>query len=373
MNLIQQYINKKDSNKSIDYNKTYLTKEELEAVLNCLLEDTITTETLTEKFEKLFCEILNFKKAIAVNSKVSAYHLAFLSLNLQPETTVWLINLSSVHALDAARYLNLKIQLIEVEKNSFFPNREELEQIIKEKMKENDIFIADYIHGAYYEFPFELLKEKKIYVIEDITGILGYQIDGNGNGSLLEPNIGTSSIIQICGLNSDDIITTGKGAIILTESNKIYKYIQEKTYSKFRNPEEVAYDYILEDFQSAMGIHQLNKLGSIIPRRKKIGQKYLEGIKNSFNETYFKYYNYDNYHRFPVVFQKNPEEVQRYFKSLKIEIKPYPLPLHKYLNMNSSNFQNSERLFKKSFCIPIYPMLSASNVERIVNALRGII
>ncbi len=372
MNSFQQYINKKDSSKSIEYNKTYLSKEELEAVLNCLLEDNITTETLTEKFEKLFCETLNFKKAIAVNSKVSAYHLAFLSLNLQPENSVWLINVSSVHALDAARYMNANINLIEIDKNSFFPNKEELQKIIKEKMKENDVFIADYIHGAYFEFPFELLKEKKIHIIEDITGILGYQIYGNGNG-VSEPNIGKSSIIQICGLNTDDIITTGKGAIILTESNKIYKMIQEKTYSKLRNQNEIAYDYILEDFQSAMGIHQLNKLGSIITRRKKIAQKYLEGIKNSFNETYFKYYNYDNYHRFPVVFQKNPEEVQRYFKSLKIEIKPYPLPLHKYLNLDYSNFQNSERLLKKSFCIPIYPMLSASNVERIVNAIRGII
>lgn len=372
MNSLQSYLNKKDSIKAIEYNRTYIAKEELEAVLNCLLEDTITSETIKEKFERIFCETLNFKKGIAVNSKTSAYHLSFLSLNIQPENTIWLINLSSVHALDAARYVNAKIRLIEIDKNSFFPNPQQLETIIKNEMKENDVFIADYIYGAYYKYPFELLKEKKVKIIEDITGILGYQISYSSE-NIEEPEIGKYSIIQICGLYEDDIITTGKGAMILTENHKIYKDIQEICYSKERNLKKIAFDYLLEDFQSAMGIHQLNKLGNILTRRKKIGQKYKEGIKNSPNETYFKYPLFDNYHKFPVVFQKPNEEVQRYFKSIKIEIKPIPVPLHKYLDLNSLEFPNSERLYKKGFCIPIYPMLTSGNVERIINAIRNLI
>ncbi|GIX42191.1 MAG: pyridoxal phosphate-dependent aminotransferase [Leptospiraceae bacterium] len=372
MSSLQSYLNKKEAIKPIEYNRTYLAKEELEAVLNCLLEDNITSETITEKFERLFCETLNFKKGIAVNSKTSAYHLSFLSLDIQPENTIWLMNLSSIHAVDAARYLNLNIRLIEIDKNSFFPSSDLLEELIKNEMKENDIFIADYIYGAYFKFPFELLTDKKIKIIEDITGILGYQI-ANGNNEIEEPEIGKYSIIQICGLYEDDIITTGKGAMILTESNKIYKEIQEICYGKYRNINKIAYDYILEDFQSAMGIHQLNKLGNILTRRKKIGHKYMEGVKNSPNETYFKNPIYDNYHKFPVLFYKSPEEVQRYFKSVKIEIQPIPLPLHKYLNYSAMDFPNSERLYKKSFCIPVYPMLTAGNVERIINAIRNII
>jgi len=371
MNSLQNYLNKKESIKPIEFNRIYLAKEELEAVLNCLLEDNITSETITEKFERIFCETLNFKKAVAVNSKTSAYHLSFLSLDLKPENTVWLINLSSVHALDAARYLNAKIGLIEVDKNSFFPNPSLLEEIINKEMKENDIFVADYIYGAYYKFPFDLLKSKNIKIIEDITGILGYQIANNEE--IEELKIGKNSIIQICGLYEDDIITTGKGAIILTESNKIYKEIQEICYGKYRNFNKIAYDYLLEDFQSAMGIHQLNKLGSILTRRKKIGQKYLEGLRNSHNETYFTNPMLDNYHKFPVLFNKPSEEVQRYFKSLKIEVQNIPMPLHKYLNYHNRDFPNSERLYNKSFCIPIYPMLTAGNVERIINAIRGII
>ncbi|MFN3603548.1 MAG: DegT/DnrJ/EryC1/StrS family aminotransferase [Leptonema sp. (in: bacteria)] len=369
MNSIQNFLVKKELTKPIEFNKTYLAKEELEAVLDCLLEDRITTETITEKFEKLFSETLNFKYAIAVNSKTSAYHLAFSTL-ARKNSTVWLMNLSSINALDAARYLGLSIQLIEIDKNSFFPSKDFLNELILKEMQEGDIFVADYIYGAYYSFPFELLEEKKVHVIEDITGILGYQIGMEENSSI---SIGTYSQIQICGLYEDDIITTGKGALLLTHSKPLHKEIEETCYGKHRNLTKIAYDYVLADFQSAMGIHQLNKIGSLVSRRKKIGQKYVETIKNTDHETYFNHLLLDNYHRFPVVFDKNQEEIIRYFRSLKIEVQKIPLPLHKYLGHASSEFPNSERLYKKSLCMPIYPILTSSNVERIASSIRNIL
>ncbi len=372
MNSFQQFLtSKKEFAKPIEFNKTYLAKEELEAVLDCLLEDRITSETIREKFEKLFCETLNFKKGIALNSKTSAYHLAFKSL-MQENSTVWLLNLTSESALDAVRYLGLSAKLIEIDKNSYFPSLEHLCKIIKEEMKENDIFVADYIYGAFYPFPFEMFLEKNISIIEDITGILGFQINNIENKEN-STSIGVYSHIQICGLYENDIITTGKGAILLTQSNRIYKEINEICYGNQRNIEKLAYDYKLEDFQSAMGIHQLNKIGSLVSRRKKIGQRYLEAIQNTENEVYFKNKLLDNYHRFPIVFHKNLEEVMRYFKSLKIEVKTIPLPLHRYLKYSNSEFPNSERLYKKSLCIPLYPMLSSSNVERIIISIKNII
>lgn len=361
---------KKELTKPIEYNKTYLAKEELEAVLDCLLEDRITSETIREKFEKLFCETLNFKKGLAVNSKTSAYHLAFISL-AKENSTVWLLNLSSESSLDAARYLGLPTRLIEIDTNSYFPSLEHLSKIIKEEMKEHDIFVADYIYGSYYPFPFESLLEKKINIIEDITGILGYQMNIESGENTT--SIGVYSTIQICGLYENDIITTGKGAILLTQSNQIYRELLEICYGNHRSIEKLAYDYKLEDFQSAIGIHQLNKMGTLVYRRKKIGQKYIETIQNTEHEIYFKNNYLDNYHRFPIVFRKNIEEVMRYFKSLKIEVQMIPLPLHKYLKYSNSEFPNSERLYKKSLCMPIYPMLSSSNVERITTSIRNLI
>ncbi|MCS7205181.1 MAG: DegT/DnrJ/EryC1/StrS family aminotransferase [Leptospiraceae bacterium] len=368
---IQTYLTKRESIKPILFYRAYLAKEELEAVLDCLLEDEFTTETIREKFEKLFCETLNFKHALAVNAKTSAYHLAFLSLKINETNTIWMSNLAPVSALDAAKYINAKICLIEIDKNSFFPNPDHLKEIITKEMKENDVFIADYTYGAYYEFPFDLLQEKNIHVIEDITGMLGFQISINEDE--VNGNIGKFSKIQICGLYPDDIITTAKGAIILTNDNKIIKELNEITYSKNRNLNKTAFDYLLEDFQSAIGIHQLNKIGNLLTRRKKIGHKFLEGLRNTHHETYFQNPKYDNYHRFPVVFSKSQEEMTRYFKSLKIEVQPIPTPLHKYLNETFQKFPNSERLLKKGLCIPIYPMLTSGNVERIINAIRSII
>ncbi len=370
MKNLKDYLYKKESEKLIHFNKTYISREELEAVLESLLEDKITNEAILEKFEKNFCEVLDFKKAIAVNSRTSAYHLVFLSLDIHSENTVWMSSLSSIHILDAARYMGINIRLIDNGKNSFHPDLEQLNNLVEKEMKENDIFIADYVYGSYFSFPFEKLKEKNIKIIEDITGILGYQINQNDN---FLHSIGKYSEIQICGLDAEDIITTGKGAMILTNSTKIYKNITEKCYGKQRNIEKIAYDYLLEDFQCAMGIHQLNKIGQMLNRRKKIGQKYLEGLKNTNHATYFDNLVFDNYHKFPIVFQRPQEEVIRHYKSLKIEVSLIPLPLHKYLNLSPLDFPNAERLFKKSITLPVYPILTAGNVERIINSTRYLI
>jgi perosamine synthetase len=123
-----------------------------------------------------------------------------------------------------------------------------------------------------------------------------------------------------------------------------------------------------------MGLDQLTHINALITRRKKIGIKYLETIRQTQHSTFFKRGNLDAYLRFPVIINKTKEETQRYFSSLHIGVREtMESPLHHLLEYARLEFPNTERLYQKSVCIPLFPNLTANNVERICSSLRGLI
>lgn len=351
--------------KSIEASRPALSREELEAVLQCLIEDQIGSGSVTERLEKALAEAVGHKKALAVNSAAAAYHLAFLALEAGPTTTVWMNALTSVAALDAARYTGASVRLLDAGRDSFHPAPEAIQAMLEE-LNQGDVFILDHVYGSPCEFGLDDLRAKGVRIIEDITGVLGSTM---ATGE----SFGQAGDIMLCGLAEDDMITTGNGAFLCAAQNAVYKKMAALRYGESRDPHGIAYDYRLEDFQAAMGLHQLSRLGQMVSRRKKIGVKYLETLRLTKHQSCFKNPGPDSYHRMPVVVARPQEEVMRYFKALQIGVQRIPTPLHHFLSMPPMEFPNAERLFRRAICIPVYPALTANNVERIAGSVRNLI
>ncbi len=134
------------------------------------------------------------------------------------------------------------------------------------------------------------------------------------------------------------------------------------------------FDYNLVDYQAALGIEQLSKLGVILERKKKIATAYLQAVQNSRLETYFESPQEDTFQRFPILVSgQGYEEILRYFKSIHIGTqRTTDEPLHRVLEENPLEYPNAERLFQRGHCIPIYPNLTKDNVQRIATAIRRI-
>lgn len=349
----------------IEASRPALSREELEAVLECLIEDQIGSGSVVERFEKALAEAVGHKKAIAVHSPGAAYHLAFLALGADPTTTVWMNALSSIAGLDAARYTGASVRLLDAGRDSFHPTQESLEALLAEAAA-GDIFILDHVYGSPAPFSLDEIKHKGIRIIEDFTGIVG---SSGPNGE----TVGHAGDIALCGMGESDIMTTGNGAFLCSSSASHVKTMLALRYGDGRDPHAVAYDYRLEDFQAAIGLHQLSRLGQMVGRRKKIGIKYLEAIRLTKHQTCFAAPGPDTYHRFPVVVSRPQEEVLRYFKALQIGVERIPAPLHHYLSLPPMEYPNAERLFRRGVCIPAYPALTANNVERIAGAVRNLL
>ena len=311
---------------------------------------------------------------LAVNSLAAAYHLSYLALGLaENENTPALMSaLAPIQALDGAHYANGTPELVDVDRGSFHPNPETVYErldLLRETAGENTpsaVFVMDHSFGSVSPLSADEISARGARIIEDFTGLVGSEMDGE--------YFGKRGHLAVCGLSEYDLLTTGNGAVIVTQDPKLYKVLHSLRYGAKRKEGSIAFDYGLEDFQAAMGLDQLSRLGVTLTRRKKIATKYLETLRTTKHEAYFRTPGVDGYLRFPVVINKSHDEVQRYFASLQIGVeRAVDTPLHHILGKARLEYPNAERIYQKSVAIPIYPGLTANNVERIAMSLRGLI
>ena len=352
---------------TIEAHRPSLSKMELESVLDCLINDQLGPGIVTQKFEKIFAGTFKYKHVLAVNSLAAAYHMAFLALELKPGERVLMSALSPVQAYDAVRYVGAEPVLVDVAQNSFHPDPAVVQARFEEQGEEKPtVLVLDHTYGSRSPLDPNFFKDMGVKIVEDFTGLVGSDVEGEF--------FGNAGHIAVCGLSEHDLVTTGNGAVTVTSNNNLFKRLTNLLYGAKREPGSVAYDCRLGDFQAALGIDQLSRLGVTIQRRKKIGQKYLETLRATKHETYFKEPGIDAYLQFPVIINRNQDEVRRYFNSLQIGVtRATENPLHHLMDLPKMEFANAERIFRKALSIPAYPSLTANNVERIASSLRGLL
>lgn len=355
----------KKKNLAIDYLKPTLSREDLKGVLECLVEDNLSTGGMVEKFEKNFASTFKFKNVLSLNSLASAYHCALKVLDVQEGDFVLLSDISPVAALDAIYLLKAKPILVDIGKNSFHMDVESFLSKVQEFKPK--VAVIDHSFGC--------LVDAKNYQVPEGTSLLEDFSEAIGASSESIP-VGKQGKISIASLHVESIITTGNGAMIVTADTelalKMKSMISGRT--KTRIQDEPKYDYNLIDYQAALGIEQLSKLGVLLERKRKIAQSYLQAVNGSRIETYFKNPEEDTFTRFPVVVASgNYDETKRYFDSIHIEtMRTIEEPIHSILEWDRSDYPNAERLFQRGHCIPVYPNLTKDNVQRIATAIRRI-
>lgn len=358
---IQRPIRKE---KEIEFYKPTLSREDLKGVLECLVDEHLASGQIVERFEKTFCHTFKTKYSVSTNSLTSAYHLVLLALGVKAGDSVLLSSFAPISALDAIFLIQAKPVLVDLKKNSFHPDPEEF----LKKKTEFDIKYAIFHHNFGCLVNLSQYQTEGMDVIEDFTEAIGASSE-----TIL---VGRQSKVSICGLSAENMITTGNGAMILTQDQTVCQSIKSwKTgASNKRNPGEPKFDYNLVDYQAALGIEQLSKLGVILERKKKIATAYLQAVQNSRLETYFESPQEDTFQRFPILVSgQGYEEILRYFKSIHIGTqRTTDEPLHRVLEENPLEYPNAERLFQRGHCIPIYPNLTKDNVQRIATAIRRI-
>lgn len=348
----------------IEYNKPTLSREDLKTVLEALVEDHLSTGSITSRFEKAFSSTFRTKNVISTNSLTAAYHLALLSLEIRPGDKVVLSTFAPLAALDAIFLLQAKPFVLDLDRHSFHLNRSGLSAALEDPSVK--AIVLDHTFGSLVDF--SQYDFRGIPTIEDFSEAVGARTE------TFTP--GKQGKLSICGLSVEYLITTGNGALVCTEDDSLAKKIRARKNGQDPYPRkdgQPRLDYDMIDYQAALGIEQLSNLGVILERKRKIAQVYLQSIQGSQVSTHYNDPTTDTFNRFVILAPGNYDQAERYFRSLQIGTRrTADEPIHHILELGNADFPNGERLYQRGHCVPIYPNLTKDNIQRIAQAIRRI-
>jgi len=322
----------------IYYGKAVYGKEEIKASLNVLkqkslsLIDGISVKKLENKIAKTFGK----KYGLMVNSGSSANLLAFASLKLKKGSEVITPTLTFSTTVAPIYQLGLIPHFIDVDKNNFVAN---IDQIKKAINKNTKAIIIPNLLGNVPDWKkiYKISKKYNLKIIEDSADTIGYK--------LYQSNFGKFSDITTNSMYASHIITgAGFGGMVCFNDKKLYEQAKllrgwgrssaifnesegiEKRFSTKVDGipydgkyifEDLGYNFLPSEISAAFALEQLKKL----PNNIKIRIKHFEKLKNFFI-------------KYPNLFHI-PEQL----KGLKTPWLAYPIIIKDELKINRQKLQ----------------------------------
>ena len=200
----------------IYYGKAVYDQKEIQASLKVLKDKSLTlidgpaVKNLESKISKLFGK----KYGLMVNSGSSANLLALASLNLKKGSEIITTTLTFSTTVAPIYQLGLIPHFIDVGKNTFVANLDQIKKAINKKTKA--IMIPNLLGNVPdWKKIFLLAKKNKLKIIEDSADTIGYKLN--------KKNLGNYSDIATNSMYASHIITgAGFGGMVCFNDKKIY-------------------------------------------------------------------------------------------------------------------------------------------------------
>ena len=272
-----------DQEKSIPVSRPCIDEQDINAVVEVLRSGWITTGAMAAEFEKLVCDRVGCKEAVALTSATAAMHLLLHAYNIGPGDEVITPSMTWVSMVNMIMARGATPVFVDIDKNTLMTTAALISPHITERTK---LIIPVHFAGLSLDLqPLRDLADKhQIPLIEDAAHALGTNYQGAPIGSQ-----GTA-IFSFHPLKN---ITTGEGGMFCTGNSELAEQIRRlkfhglgvDAYDRLvqgRKPQaeviEPGFKYNLPDMNAVLAIGQLNRLDSINQRRGELAALYTEGF-----------------------------------------------------------------------------------------------
>lgn len=371
----------------IPYGKQLVEQDDIQAVIEVLRSDWLTTGPKVTEFEKLAAEYVEAKYAVAVSNGTAALHCAMYAAGVSPGDEVIAPPMTFAATTNAVIYQGGTPVFADVDPKTLLLDPVKVEEKISKRTKA--IIAVDYTgHPCNYDALKRIADRHGIFIVADACHSLGAEYKGKKVGSLAD--------ITVFSFHPVKHITTGEGGMIVTNdrtlANRIRQFRNHGIDSDYRQRErqgswyyqlaDLGYNYRLSDIQCALGISQLKKLPAFLKRRREIAGYYdkclLEmksirplSVSNEVTHAYHLYVvridlKYLGKQR-DTLFQQLRE------KEIGVNVHYIPVHLHPYYRRKFGTGRGlcpiAEAAYKEIISLPIFPALDDKQMNQCIDAL----
>jgi perosamine synthetase len=194
----------------IPYGKQFIDKEDIEAVINVLKSNWLTTGPKIGEFEKVFANYVGAKYAVAVSNGTAALHSAMFAIGITSDDEVIVPPITFAATANAVIYQEGKPVFADVDPDTLLIDPSEIEKKITPKTKA--IIAVDYAgQPCKYDQIKYITNKYGLILIADSCHALGAKYKNRKVGSIAD--------ITVFSFHPVKHITTGEGGMVTTDNS----------------------------------------------------------------------------------------------------------------------------------------------------------
>jgi perosamine synthetase len=367
----------------LPYGKQEIGDADINAVVEALCSDWLTTGPRVCEFEKAFAAHCGAAQGVAVNSGTAALHCAMRALKIQPGDEVIVPALTFAASANAALYEGGVPVFADVEGDTLLIDPVSVAMKISPKTRA--IVAVDYAgQPADYDALRELARGRGIALVSDACHAPGATYKGRRTGTLAD--------ISCFSFHPVKHLTTCEGGMAVTDDAGMAAHMRrfrnhgidsdhrsrETSGAHAYDMAELGYNYRLPDVQCALGMAQLTRLSSWVAARQRIAALYDTALAGLTEVTPLKTHaNRTNAHHLYVVKVTDSIDRERVFTRLRAEgigVNVHYAPVHLHSFYRNRGYGPglapvAENASRQILTLPMFPAMTGADVDRVVTAL----
>ncbi len=336
-----------------------------------------------DAFEESIARQTGREHAVALSSGTAALHLALIGMDIGPGDVVLTSTMTFAATANAIRYVGAEPYFIDSEAQSGCISVELLDEAIADFSRRGERIAAvlpvDLLgRCADYGRILPLAERHGLPVLSDAAESLGARHHGESAGSF-----GAAAAVSF---NGNKIMTTSGGGMLVTDDDALAartRYLATQARQPVGHYEhtEIGYNYRMSNLLAALGRAQLQRLDSMIARRRMIRDFYdrlfsaVPGVSILGRDNDVE----DNFWLTSVVVEPeiagwSAAELSSALTAENIESRPLWKPMHLqpvFAGTRSLINGVSQRLFETGLALPSGSVLADADLGRIERTIRG--
>jgi len=280
----------------LPYCRHVIEADDIEAVTAVLKGDALTCGPLIGAFEAELARITGARHAVVCSSGTAALHLAALALDLQPGDAVLVPAQTFAATANCIRYAGAEVIFTDVCPDSGLMRPQDLEDAIaRHRNRHLRAVFPVHLNGQSADMAglAAIARREGLAVVEDAAHALGTVVQDQG-----PVGNGSHSVMTIFSFHPAKTIAMGEGGAVTTNDPDLARQLEMlRAHGITRDPDlfmvpdeamdasgqpnpwyyemiDLGFNYRATDFQCALGLSQLRKLGRFAEARTRIVETY---------------------------------------------------------------------------------------------------
>jgi perosamine synthetase len=375
----------------IPYARQWLDKEDIEAVVEVLRSDWLTTGPMIDAFERAVVELVGARQGVAVSSGTAALHAAMFAAGIGQGDEVILPSMTFVSTANSVVFQGGTPVFADVNPDTLLIDPDDVAGKITRRTKA--VIAVDYAgQPCDYDALRAITDRHRLLLIADACHALGAQYKGK--------KVGTLADLTAFSFHPVKHITTGEGGMVVTDNaesaSKMYRFRNHGINADQRQRTErgtwhyemadLGYNYRITDFQCALGISQLKKLSGWITRRQQIADRYhktfsdLPGVQPlevlpDVSHAYHLFVVRLDCHQLNI----NREKVFTALRERGIGVNVHYLPVHLHpfyrqrFGTGPGLCPVAEAAYERLLSLPIFPRMTDKDVDHVLRTVNDLV